>query len=287
MKPILDGESAANWRVVASSVRGAAHLQNGLPNQDSLHWRPLPGALLIGALADGAGSARHAEEGSKAAVEAAVELAATLLPKLAKIPAQDIWAATAREILGAARQAVVTQAAALSARPADLACTLIFFAATPEWVGAAQIGDGAVVLEDAAGAFLPLTRPPEGEYLNETIFVISTDALATAQCPLRVGRFPRLAAFTDGLQMLALKFPGGTPHPGFFRPLLRFADAAPDRETGSAQLAALLESPKFTDRTDDDLTLLLARLSDEPKAEGGHLLAGTVQPHAPPMPQAP
>ena len=31
-----------------------------------------------------------------------------------------------------------------------------------------------------------------------------------------------VALFSDGLQMLALKIPGGTPHPPFFTPLLNF-----------------------------------------------------------------
>ena len=108
------------------------------------------------------------------------------------------------------------------------------------------------------------TRPPEGEHLNETIFPVSTDALATAQFSPVLGRFPRRAVFTDDLQMLALKFPGGIPPDGFFRPMLRLADcdAAPD--AARTQLAGLLESPKFTDRTDDALTLLHARLIEEP-----------------------
>lgn len=266
MKSLLGSGSPENWRVVAASVRGAAHLQNGLPNQDRLHWEHLPGALLVGAVADGGGSAQHAEIGAQTAVAAAVQAGLERLPKLPAPLTPEIWAATAREVLEAARQAVLDRAATVPARPGDLACTLIFFAVTPEWAGAAQIGDGAVVLEDAAGQFTALTRPPEGEYLNETTFLISTDALATAQFPWLPGRFPRLAAFTDGLQMLALKFPGGVPHAGFFRPMLRFADADTDPEAARTRLAALLESPRFTDRTDDDLTLLLARLGEEPPA---------------------
>ena len=69
--------------------------------------------------------------------------------------------------------------------------------------------------------------------------------------------------------MRALKFPGGVPHAGFIRPMLRLADGDADPDAARSQPAGLLESPMFTARTDDDLTLLLARLTEEPLASAG------------------
>jgi hypothetical protein len=67
-----------------------------------------------------------------------------------------------------------------------------------------------------------------------------------------------LALFSDGLQMLALKMPPGTPHPPFFAPLMRFVAQTRDRATAEEHLRGFLQSPRIAERADDDLTLVLA-----------------------------
>jgi len=56
-----------------------------------------------------------------------------------------------------------------------------------------------------------------GEYINETIFLISPNAIETAQFQVLREKLRHLAVFSDGLQMLALKIPEGTPHGPFLR----------------------------------------------------------------------
>jgi hypothetical protein len=75
-----------------------------------------------------------------------------------------------------------------------------------------------------------------------------------------VWRYPLtgLALLTDGLQMLALKMPGGEPHEPFFQPLLRGVMTAESRERAEEQLRGFLLSPRIRQRAQDDLTLLLA-----------------------------
>lgn len=67
-----------------------------------------------------------------------------------------------------------------------------------------------------------------------------------------------IAAFSDGLQMLALKMPAGLPHGPFFTPLFRFMTTVTDAAEAQAQVDAFLRSPRMREGTDDDLTLLLA-----------------------------
>ncbi|OIO94724.1 MAG: hypothetical protein AUJ96_28120 [Armatimonadetes bacterium CG2_30_66_41] len=140
----------------------------------------------------------------------------------------------------------------------QLATTLIVVAASPDMVAAAQVGDGAAVVRDADGNLFALTAPQQGEYLNETTFLISPDALDTAQVQTWRGRVGGVAAFSDGLQMVALKMPEGAPHAPFFAPLFRFAAQCEDGAAATEQLVSFLRSPRIAERTDDDRTLLLA-----------------------------
>jgi Protein phosphatase 2C len=138
----------------------------------------------------------------------------------------------------------------------ELASTLIVVVATTQIVAATQVGDGASVLFDGAGDLVTLTRPQPAEYINETTFLVSATYLEGAQLVIRKGIARNIAIISDGLQMLALKMPGGDPYAPFFKPLFRFVANA--GEDAPEQLAGFLRSQRVSERTDDDLTLLLA-----------------------------
>ena len=218
--------------------------------------------LLVAAVADGAGSAPLAEVGavvsSRAAVESAcAQLAAGLVPD-----DEDGWHGLLSLTCSDARAAVEQEAARRSVSPRDLASTLIVVVAAPGLVAAAQVGDGAAVAADPAGGLTALTAPDTGEYLNETTFLISPGALEGLQLRLWRGDVAHVALFSDGLEMLALKMPEGTPHGPFFAPLFRFVGGMADTEAAGTELAAFLGSARVRQRTDDDVTLLLAARTD-------------------------
>ena len=245
------------WRVAGASVPGAGHLRSGLPCQDDHWWKLEADGVLVAAVADGAGSASHAEEGARAAVRAAVDQAATIWRTLAPRQREE-WDHLLQGAFIVARLAVQSAAKALGRPIHDLATTLLLAVATRDQTAAAQIGDGAVVARLAGEGLTALTRPPRTEHLNETTFLTSDDALAEMQFALCDEPARGLALLSDGLQMLALKMPQGEPHPPFFAPLLRFTAAASEPERAQEQLRAFLQSPGVAQRTDDDLTLLLA-----------------------------
>ena len=70
------------WRAIGQSVRGAAHLRTGLPNQDAIRWLPASGVgpPLILAVSDGHGSAKYFR--SHIGAEQAVEAAAWMIQDL-------------------------------------------------------------------------------------------------------------------------------------------------------------------------------------------------------------
>lgn len=257
---IPNQKSKINWQVVAASVMGTSHEKRSQPCQDAHQWLLLPNGVLAAAVADGAGSATLAEVGAQIAVEAAVK---TICDSQAMLPqSDDEWRVFLTATLQVARAAVEAEAAARQVASRDLACTLIAVVATPELIAVAQIGDGAAVAGDSEGNTIALTVPPCGEYINETIFLISPNAVETAQFQVHRQKMAHLAVFSDGLQMLALKIPEGTPHGPFFAPLFKFASSFTNEEDAKQQLESFLRSPRVSERTDDDLTLLLASFCD-------------------------
>jgi hypothetical protein len=244
---------AGTWRVIGASVRGTGHERTGLPCQDAHAWRRLPGGALALAVADGAGSAAHAEAGARAAANAAADT----LAKSAATVADGDWTAALDAAFAAALQAVEAEAAAQAVELRELSTTLIACVVTSSGVTAAQVGDGAVIVADAEG-MRALTAPTSGEFANETVFLTSPGAVDAAQRAAWKGAPLHLAVFTDGLQGLALKHPARTPHEPFFAPLFAFAAESTDAGDAGEQLAEFLRGPRVTARSDDDLTLLIA-----------------------------
>jgi len=208
-------------------------------------------------VADGAGTAALGEAGAAIAAQTAIDALARCLPSSITADCDADLSGLLTDVLETARAAVESEAADRDVPARELATTLIVALAAPGLVAAAQVGDGAAVcLVD--GELHALTAPQQGEYANDTCFLVSPGALAAAEIVLRRETCSHLAVFSDGLQRLALKLPEGAPHPQFFAPLFRFVSDAADEEEAVRHLADFLVSPRVRERTDDDLTLLLA-----------------------------
>ncbi len=264
----------------------------------------MPDGILLAAVADGAGSVTRSDVGAKVAVETAIDALATvdftdLAPtKPVNLADTELEIALERsetedlqpedlpedsqedsktpsqletvllQTLAAARDAVKAEAERQAIAVREYASTAIAIVATSEWVAVAQIGDGAAVVRDLDGNAIALTQPQQGEYANQTTFLTSDNALDTAQTRIWNGRATHLALFSDGLQRLALEMPEGTPFDRFFNPLFQFVAQNLDETEGNRQLVAFLQSPRVTQRTDDDLTLLLGHLTEMTERSG-------------------
>jgi len=248
------------WRVVAASICGKSHERTGQLCQDAHFWQILPEGVFVAAVADGAGSAVLGKVGAIVAAQTAVETLCSKKETLQFCDDEESWQILLNNALSAARTAVEAEAIACNLKSRDLATTLIVVAATPKLIAAAQVGDGVAVVGDAEGNLIALTTPQRGEYINETIFLVSPNALDTAQVTLWRGATANIAVLSDGLQMLALEMTEGKPHAPFFSPLFYFLAEVTNETEGKDQLVALLRSERITKLTDDDLTLLLATL---------------------------
>lgn len=282
------------WRVAAASVAGTAHDAADTGCQDAHAVAVRGDGALVAAVADGAGSAPHSARGAAVAVAAAVgtlagdggEPSRTAGAGRSDIAGgdgntgdgvvaahgsgdqrdrddQDADAAAVAAAVHAAAAAVGALAEADGRPVRELACTLSCAVVRPGGAVAAQVGDGLVVVR-VDGALLALTAPERGDYANETVFLTSPGAVeAAAAAPVRVrGAVDGAALLTDGLLRLALRLADANPHPAFFGPLIDFAAAGPDPIDDA--LAAFLASPRVRDRTDDDVTLVVAARAASP-----------------------
>jgi hypothetical protein len=258
----IDQVNRLRWRVAGVSVCGASHERLGLPCQDAHQWTSLSDELILAAVADGAGSALLAEVGATLAVAAAISSARERFAESSAAGAvQHLrWEALLTHTLSAARAALEREAEVRSLPLRDFACTLTVVVAGRDFVAAMQVGDGAVVVAEPDGVFLSILRPVQGECLNETVFLTSPESVETSQPNVWHGRPAHLAVLSDGLQMMALRMPSADPHPGFFTPLFQFLSREGDGALAREALSSFLTSPRTRERTDDDVTLLLATL---------------------------
>jgi len=246
------------WRMVGASVRGSSHEKSGQVCQDAHESALLPGGILVAAVADGAGSAAHSDLGAQIAARTAVAALCadeTLSPQTMEAEA---WMRMLIDALRIAQFHVQAEADAREIDVQTLASTLLVVVATPTLVAAAQIGDGAIVVGDDEGRTYTLTAPQNGEYVNTTVFLTTPNALDMAEIVVSPDPVTHLAIFSDGLQRCALRLPDASPYAPFFAPLFRFVTEESDPAEAEAQLTSFLQSPRVMERTDDDVTLILA-----------------------------
>ncbi len=236
------------WRAVAASVAGAGHRTRGTGCEDASGVVVSDDGSLLMAVADGAGSARLAAEGSRRAIDAAME-AMALGHGLV-------------DVLADARSALEPSADESDAGVvlADRATTLLVVRAGGGVVETAQVGDGAIIIR-RDGQLSVLAPDDRGEYLNETCFLTSpgwADAARSTTVPL--DGIDALAGLTDGLQLVALDLATGAPHAPFFLPFFEFAAS----NGTTPALESFLASDRVAERTDDDVTLVVAVLAPSP-----------------------
>lgn len=250
------------WRAVAASITGASHEVSQAPCQDSHRLEILSqnGPVVVLIASDGAGSATRSEEGSTRACEELLDNIRLYVLEGRKV--KDISRDTALSWIENAAEAV-QQAADREGTPLrEFACTLVAAVVSDEHAVFIQIGDGAIVFwAHGEDDWCIASWPQHGEYLNTTRFL--TEAASREGFEFTSVALPvyEVAVFTDGIEALVLHYASQTVHSPFFDgmfPAVRAADQAGFSADLSEQLARYLASPAITERTNDDITLLMA-----------------------------
>ena len=261
-----------SWKAIARNEVGTSHQKLGLPCQDFADFRILDD-VIIGAVADGAGSAKYSDIGAKLAVEATIKYLAEFSQSFEKrIQKRKFWEQsysqaisekTAKKrfknVLKKVNTALQQQADSKDYSVNDLACTLLVFVATPYWVAAMQIGDGFIVVrpQNESSQYQMLFQPDKGEFANETTFVTSVNALDDMQIKVFSEKPEFICASTDGLEKVAIRFSDWKPFPPFFKPLEEYLQETDKPQEEGEYIVNFLKCEQLNARTDDDKTLLL------------------------------
>lgn len=247
------------WRAIVRSSLGTSHKKRQMPCQDYGQYIIAADDLIVGAVADGAGSAKHSDVGAELTVKTSLlnlgewlESQKQLSP-LSQQEAVTIFTWTLETVVTALKQQAANSGYPLT----DLACTLIVFIAAPGWVAAMQVGDGFLVAGSKGHEYQLLFQPKKGEFINETTFVTAADALEEMQVRVQPGHQAFICAATDGLERVAIRMDDWLPFARFFQPLQDYMRATSSPEQEDEYIRDFLDSERLNSRTDDDKTLLL------------------------------
>lgn len=247
------------WRVVAASAVGTSHTVTGAECQDSclalVEKVPAKPPLLTIFVADGAGSAIYGGTGAELAIEAASTFVGHHYAQTEFALDHD-WAI---KCVQAVRARIYAAADQQNTKARDFACTFLGVLASPVATLLMQIGDGGIVVDVGNGLDVPIT-PMMGEYANMTNFVTDDNAIEVLAVAALPARAAKVAAFTDGIQRLALNMATNTAHEPFFTSFFTVLATATETQEDYLQteLVRFLSSPAVNERTDDDKTLALA-----------------------------
>lgn len=301
--------ATGSWHALGTSVTGANHQHRGEVNQDALLiWPETGGGLpLVAAVADGHGSPRcpRSHEGSRLAVQAAVAVLQRLAldpdrvgdpaQAQADLPAQlarllvEQWrrlvsADLAQHPVGEAEQAALSQNGSAAPRQAGrdnpyliYGSTVLGVLVTGSYLLCLQLGDGDILLVDAAGA----TNRPFGDPTqfigDETPSLCSSSACEEVRVcilPLDEQR-PVLALLsTDGYAKSFLSDSGFLAVGRDYLELLRTRGRQRVKEDLGRLLSETSQRGSGDDITlalikrteEDDIDLLYCRLADQEHA---------------------
>ncbi|MEH1959059.1 MAG: PP2C family serine/threonine-protein phosphatase [Nostoc sp.] len=255
-----------NWKAVARSAIGTSHKNQGIVCQDYGKYCTFKD-VIVGAVADGAGSAKYSDVGSELAVETALKYLSKISEYLRKRQhwwqkvsqvlsqpeAEKLFTKTVNKVIAELGKKAEKENYSVN----DLACTLLVFVATPDWVAAMQIGDGFIVRRSQESEYQLLFQPDKGEFANETTFITSANAVKEMQVKVISEKQEFICASTDGLEKVAIRLSDWEPFSPFFKPLEEYLHEPVNGEEKDKYLMEFLNSERLNSRTDDDKTLLL------------------------------
>ena len=254
-----------NWKATYYCAKGTWHGKHNIPCQDYANYHCFD-KVILGAVADGAGSAKYADIGAKLAVDNILEYLKQSQQKFSEKSLFNYYSFNekeAKQLFYDGIQQTVIPALQKKAQEKqcsinEFACTLIAFIATPNCITAMQIGDGFLVLSlNNKKDYQLLLKPDKGEFVNETKFVTSKNVLSTLNFKFLSETPKFICASTDGLEKVAIRLSDLTPHAPFFDPLKTYLEQTKNPESNKQYLEQFLNSERLNSRTNDDKTLLL------------------------------
>lgn len=245
----------SQWKVLAGQAAGSRKF--GGECADALRWTEITAhgqTYCVALVADGAGSAQFGGQGARAAVDEALRATCKALRKSEMVGKPALHG---DRIVAAAVKRLKAEAHDLAADLRQLATTLSIVVAAPGWTWTLHVGDGAIVVNQTSAqssGWQALAWPVNGEYANSTYFLTDDSVQWSAQVS---GPVQAAVLMSDGLVPLALDLVNHLPFGPFFDGIAREL-AAREVQALQPHFMAMLRSPRVTDRTDDDVSLIFA-----------------------------
>jgi len=248
-----------SYKYYYSSVKGTSHEETDTPKQDSLRVFSLTvdkKDYFISVVTDGAGTAKFSDKSSDYLCQ---YLAFTMMGWLRSNNLSDFkreifcnWIKNFQSLL----HEYVKRDNLPSVR--ECATTLLFAVISDDTNLFAQIGDGAIIIDNQEELKCVFT-PQKGEYANTTHFVIEEKFERYLMFGMTNEKVERFAMHTDGIEMISL-VNLEKPLKQFFNP---FFDCLANEPKGynkelSEELSEFLSSDRVNKKTNDDKTLVIA-----------------------------
>tara|TARA_B100000686_G_scaffold342030_1_gene420427 strand:+ start:737 stop:1531 length:795 start_codon:yes stop_codon:yes gene_type:complete len=257
-----------NWIYGGVSVTGFSHEEKNIPCQDAHALTCNKNNMFVGAVCDGAGSARLSHFGSKVFAEAVVDALINysedrIFPEEAYIRSVIISAISSAQekLLLEYPEVELTTGENKSRRPStirDFHSTLVAAIANERGGAFIHVGDGVGTAFSSNNLKASVVSKPEnGEYVNQTYFVTE----GNWEERLRIKPFYQycdtILLMSDGVQGMAMSKGHNHPFEKFVSPLLSFIRDN-EREKNEVAVRNTLSKEIVRRSTPDDKTLVWA-----------------------------
>ena len=165
------------WQAIGAAVQGTSHVKSNTPCQDKVWQLYTADGALAAALADGAGSAKYSHFGAAAASKAACEYLGSNFDRLFN---ENDGVFVKNELLETILRKLDAVCNDIECERRELASTLLAVAVKDNKFILVHLGDG--VIGYLKGDELKVASTPNnGEFVNETVFTTSSNALCSVQ----------------------------------------------------------------------------------------------------------
>jgi hypothetical protein len=147
---LVQSDSSKTWGLLRCEALGLLHVQQDLPCQDRVSFKRFSDSCFFGALADGAGSAKYAEDGANTAVAAAIRELEGYLREVKELKGEKPKDFFKERFYKSLRAEISEVANVKGCEIRDLACTLVAFIVSKNHLVATSIGDSVVGAERTA-----------------------------------------------------------------------------------------------------------------------------------------
>jgi hypothetical protein len=216
--------------------------------------------MVIGAVANGAGSVASSHLGAKVSVRsglaalcADVDVLSTVLIGGSESPLEDLFAKVMEAVGEAVRRAAVEENVAVS----ELATSLTVFIVGPFGLAAMQVGRTLLVYRARGGGYGHVFELADTS--NDCDYVTGPDAIDCMQTGFTRGPIEFLCLASSAFELVSLEEGEGIPADPFFQPLDRYASSALDDGDVHRGIREFLRTSNVSRDIGEDLTLALCR----------------------------